>query len=225
MNALITIDSPESLDELVGGLTSWGVSPIVATSSDQATRLLGKLRPDLAIVGGTPPPELLSRLERRGVPIILASDVKELTSAGVLKMVVAALLSPPRPDRMPMVLDLTADNARIPDPPDALEVGPLRLDLVAQVAFVDGERVEVPPKELAILETLALRPGEPIPAESLRRRLWPNGVPATAEDVHRHVYRLRRLIGDHDRRPPLIINRRGFGYVLNASTEARSRAG
>jgi DNA-binding response OmpR family regulator len=225
MNALITVDSPEALDELVGGLQSWGVSPIVATSSDQAIRLLGKLRPDLAIVGGTPSPELLGRLERRGVPIILASSAGELTSAGVLKMVVGALLSPPRPDRMPMVLDLTADESGIPEPPDLLEVGPLRLDLVARVAFVDGERVEVPPKELTILEVLALRPGEPIPAEVLRRRLWPNGVPATAEDVHRHIYRLRRLIGDHDRQPPLITNRRGFGYVLNASATARSKAG
>jgi DNA-binding response OmpR family regulator len=223
MNALITVDSPEALDELVEGLRSWGVSPIVATSSDQATRLLAKLRPDLAIVGGNPSPELLGRLERRSVPIILASDIADLTSAGVLKTVVAALLSPARADHMPMVLDLAA--AEDGGFRDSLEVGPLQLDLVERVVFVDGERVEVPPKELAILETLALHPGEPIPAEDLRRRMWPAGFSATAEDVHRHVYRLRKLIADHDRRPPLITNRRGFGYVLNASATARSKAG
>jgi DNA-binding response OmpR family regulator len=31
------------------------------------------------------------------------------------------------------------------------------------------------------------------------------------------VYRLRRLLGDHRRTPPLIRNRRGYGYVLEVS--------
>jgi DNA-binding response OmpR family regulator len=32
--------------------------------------------------------------------------------------------------------------------------------------------------------------------------------------VHTAVWRLRRRIGDHQRPRPLILNRRGFGYLL-----------
>jgi DNA-binding response OmpR family regulator len=98
------------------------------------------------------------------------------------------------------------------------------VDRVGRVAFVDGERLEIPPMELTILEELALHPGEPVPASVLRKRLWPGDGPATNEDVHRHVYRLRKLLGDQDRRDALITNRRGFGYVLEVSERVPSGA-
>jgi DNA-binding response OmpR family regulator len=224
VNALIVIEPRHGLDELVVRLRSMGVSPIVGLSLDQATRLLAAFRPDLAIVGHTAgSPELLRRLERRGVPVVLVDGSDGLERAAELRMVVAALLSPVKPDLIPSLVDLTEDGEAT-KAADVIEVGPVRLDRVARVAFVDEERVEIPPMELAILEELAMRPGEPIPAEALRRRLWPEAAPATSDDVHRHVYRLRRLIGDQDRLHPLITNRRGYGYVLEVLEPAASRA-
>jgi DNA-binding response OmpR family regulator len=221
VNALIVIEPTQGLDELVGHLRSLGVSPIVGLSHDRAIRLVATFRPDLAIIGhGAQSPRLLRNLERRGVPIVLADDADSLAQAGELRMVVAALLSPVKPDLAANLVDLTEVEAVHPD---VLQAGRVRLDRVARVAFVDGERIEIPPMELAILEELVMRPGEPIPAEALRMRLWPEDSPATSEDVHRHVYRLRRLIGDQDRLHPLIINRRGFGYVLDVLEPVTSR--
>jgi DNA-binding response OmpR family regulator len=225
VNALIVVEPMQGLEELVGRLRSLGVSPIVGLSLDQATRLLATFRPDLAIVGhGAQSPRLLRRLEQRGVPVVLVDGSDGLARADELRMVVAALLSPVKPDFRASVVDLT-DDGNGAEGEDVLEAGPVRLDRVACVAFVEDERVEIPPMELAILEELASHPGEPVPAEALRRRLWPEDGPATSEDVHRHVYRLRKLIGDQDRRRPLITNRRGYGYVLDAPEPSTARLG
>jgi DNA-binding response OmpR family regulator len=225
VNALIVIEPTQGLDALAGRLRSLGVSPIIGLGLDQATRLLATFRPDLAIVGhSAQSPELIRRLEQRGVPVVLVDESNGLAQAGDLRMVVAALLSPVKPDLQPNVLDLTEEMVGGDSEGEVLHAGTVVVDRVGRVAFVDGERVEIPPMELTILEELALHPGEPIPASVLRRRLWPADGPATNEDIHRHVYRLRKLIGDQDRRHPLITNRRGFGYVLEVAEPAPSGA-
>ena len=219
MNALIVIEPRQGLDALTGRLRALGISPIVGLDLDQATRLLTTFRPDLAIVGHhAESATLIRRLEQRGVPVVLVDESNGVPRAGDLRTVVAALLSPVRPDPPPNVVDLTDAPSAVPSG-EVLEAGRVLVDRVGRVAFVDGERVEIPPMELEILEELALHPGEPIPAVSLRKRLWPSDG-ATNEDVHRHVYRLRKLIGDQERRHPLITNRRGFGYVLEVSEQA-----
>jgi DNA-binding response OmpR family regulator len=221
VNALVVVEATQGLDGLLRRLRSLGVSPIVGFNIDQATRLLTTFRPDLAVVGqAAGSPQLFRRLERRGVPVVLVDASDGLGRAGELRMLVAALLSPVKPDLMPSVVDLTREETT---DEDILEVGPVRLDRIARVAFVDDERVEVPPMEFAILEELIMHAGEPVPAETLRRRLWPEDAPATSDDVHRHVYRLRRLIGDQERLHPLITNRRGYGYVLDVLDAAPSR--
>ena len=95
-----------------------------------------------------------------------------------------------------------------------VEVGCLKVDLLKRLVSVDGRAVELPPMEAALLVELVLQPGQPIPAEELGRRAWPQSPHATADDVRRHIYRLRRSLGDQHRQPPLIRNRRGFGYAL-----------
>lgn len=99
--------------------------------------------------------------------------------------------------------------------PNVVEVRSLRIDLVRRSLMVEGEPLELPPMETALLIELAMEPGRLIPAEELGRRAWPQSPYSTAEDVRRHVYRLRKALGDQRRKRPLIRNRRGFGYMLD----------
>lgn len=112
------------------------------------------------------------------------------------------------------------DGERWPprEPPEVLDLGRLRVDLGRRVAAVNGRRIDLPPREFAVLAELALRPGRPVSSEELARRVWPQQA-VNGDDVRRVVYRLRRLLGD-DRRRPLIRNRRGHGYVLEVDTAA-----
>lgn len=95
----------------------------------------------------------------------------------------------------------------------------LRLDRARRLAYLAGHALELPPREFALLSVLVAHPGEPVPAQQLAREAWPDSPWATPADVWRHIYRLRRLLGDQQRRRPLIRNRRGFGYVLDLPLE------
>src|SRR5205823_14642600 len=118
-----------------------------------------------------------------------------------------------------------AESSRDAPPPESwvIDLGPLRIDLVRGIALVEGRTVELPPREFAVLAELATHPREPMSSELLCRLAWPNGSWSGPEDVRRSVYRLRRLIGDHERSRPWIRNRRGYGYVLDPPPPAAAR--
>jgi DNA-binding response OmpR family regulator len=99
-------------------------------------------------------------------------------------------------------------------PAGVVDLGPLHVDLARRVAEIEGQVVELPPREFSVLAELALRPGQPVPADELAKLAWPEDSWVTGDDVRRTVYRLRRLIRDHQRDRPMIRNRRGHGYVL-----------
>lgn len=90
----------------------------------------------------------------------------------------------------------------------------IKLDMARRIVFLDGERIEMPPKEFDILAELVGRAGRPVGAAELAKRVWSPDERASVDDVHRHIYRLRKALGP--RGDALIANRRGFGYVLEA---------
>lgn len=218
MRALVVVESSQGVDRLVRVVRSRGLHPVLALGVEQATRLVARSRPDVVILaaGAGRDVRLLHDLERRQVPIVLVGDAENLSGGARVDTILAAV---PDPDDIPDALEMALghiENAL----PDSIEIGQMRLDLDACLAFVDGLPVGLPPKEFAILVELARRPGHPVSSTELVGRVWPAAAPATADDVHRHVYILRKLLGDDARIPPLIATRRGFGYVLNASHES-----
>jgi DNA-binding response OmpR family regulator len=90
------------------------------------------------------------------------------------------------------------------------------VDLVRQMVTLSGREVSLPPQEFTVLRELAVRPGLPTTSAELASRVWPDRLDMNGDDVRRLVYRLRRHLGDDRRRHPLIRNRRGYGYVLEA---------
>jgi DNA-binding response OmpR family regulator len=93
----------------------------------------------------------------------------------------------------------------------------MKIDLPARTVEVEGDRTVLPPKEFEILMQLALHPGTPLDASELLIRVWPGSESATVEDLHVRIWRLRRMIGDHRRSRRLIVNRRGYGYLLDTA--------
>jgi two-component system, OmpR family, response regulator len=92
---------------------------------------------------------------------------------------------------------------------DEIRVGDLVLDLRRRTVHAGGERIDLAPQELRLLEALALADGEPVS----ELRLWQR-LAATDEDVPTgvvrvHVHRLRARLG-----AGRIQTRRGFGYCL-----------
>jgi DNA-binding response OmpR family regulator len=108
---------------------------------------------------------------------------------------------------------------------DIIDLGVVKIDLRAHDVEVEGERKVLPPKEFEILVQLALRSGTPLDATELLGRVWDASDSATVNDLHTRIWRLRRLIGDHGRRRPLIVNRRGYGYLLSVPQQDDLKVG
>jgi DNA-binding response OmpR family regulator len=96
--------------------------------------------------------------------------------------------------------------------PVVLTLGDLSLDPVSQVVTRAGTRVNLTPKEYAILELLMRHPGEVLTRATLGEHLWRND-----DDVNNlvdvHVSHLRKKI-DHPPLEPLIHTVWGRGYRL-----------
>ncbi len=88
----------------------------------------------------------------------------------------------------------------------ALEIAPRE-----NRAWIDGEPVELSPREFKLLEALARHPDAVVSKTTLGQRLEPLGEPLESTVIEVHMSNLRRKIGAHR-----IRTLRGIGYQLIA---------
>jgi DNA-binding response OmpR family regulator len=80
--------------------------------------------------------------------------------------------------------------------PPVLAVGDIRLDTLQRVASRGGRRLELSPKELAVLEVLLAADGAPVSAEELLERAWDEYADSFSNVVKVTISRLRRKLGE-----------------------------
>ena len=90
-----------------------------------------------------------------------------------------------------------------------VRIGELEIDAAARVVRWKGAEVGLSPREYALLEALANRPGAYLTRAQLEERLygWDEEIASNAVEVHIHA--LRRKLD-----PELIRNVRGMGYTI-----------
>ena len=88
--------------------------------------------------------------------------------------------------------------------PPILECGDLTLDPNRRAASRAGRRLELSPKEFALLECLLASAGRVVPAEELLERVWDEAADPFTTAVKTTVRRLRGKLGD----PPVIHTER-----------------
>ena len=79
-------------------------------------------------------------------------------------------------------------------------------------ATVDGKRVDLSPREFALLECLLRHPDQVLTRDQLLDHAWPVGVAVTWNSVDAYVSFLRRKLGRHA--GERIETVRGVGYRL-----------
>jgi len=90
-----------------------------------------------------------------------------------------------------------------------VRIGDLEIDAAARTVRWKGGEVSLSPREYALLEALADRPGAYLTRAQLEERLygWDEEIASNAVEVHIHA--LRRKLD-----PDLIRNVRGMGYTI-----------
>ena len=94
--------------------------------------------------------------------------------------------------------------------PPVLEYADLSVDPARRTAFRAGRRLDLGPKEFAVLECLLTHLGRPLSAEQLLEQAWDSAADPFTTTVKTTVRRLRVKLGD----PPLIDTLRGGGYRI-----------
>ena len=94
--------------------------------------------------------------------------------------------------------------------PPVLERGDVTLDPSRRVAFRAGRRLELSPKEFALLECLLASAGRVVSAEELLERAWDEAADPFTTAVKQTMRRLRAKLGE----PPVIRTVREGGYQI-----------
>ena len=95
-----------------------------------------------------------------------------------------------------------------------LRVGSIDLDLAARTCSVDGNPVELTPREFSVVEYLMRRQGEVVPKSEILEHVWDFAYDGGDNVVEVHVSALRRKLGQS-----AIETVRGAGYRMG--TRAR----
>ena len=100
--------------------------------------------------------------------------------------------------------------------PTRLTVGDLVVDLLSREVSRNGKKIELQPREFALLEYLVRQAGRVVSKTMILEHIWDYSFDPQTNVVDVLVCRLRNKI-DRDFGPKLIQTIRGVGYVLRVS--------
>ena len=101
----------------------------------------------------------------------------------------------------------------LPQQPDSVRIADLEIDLLRFKATRSGQRLDLTPKEFALLSLLARHTGEVLSRTLIAEQVWDMNFASDTNVVDVAVRRLRRKVDDPFT-PKLIHTVRGVGYVL-----------
>jgi DNA-binding response OmpR family regulator len=101
-----------------------------------------------------------------------------------------------------------------------LRCGELLLDRRAGAAYLRGERLDLTPRTLAVLEYLMAHPGELITRERLLNVVWGYDDATGDRILDNRIWDLRRQLQDDPRAPRYIETVSGQGYRFKGEVEA-----
>ncbi|MBI2763623.1 MAG: response regulator transcription factor [Chloroflexi bacterium] len=97
-------------------------------------------------------------------------------------------------------------------PDSRLEVGPITLNETERRVTVHNKRVDLSPREFALLECFLRHPGQALTRDQLLDQAWPYSAAVTPNAVDAYVHYLRTKLGTAGRRVETV---RGVGYRLS----------
>ena len=208
-------DEQPLADALARGLRREGMAVDVAYDGDEGSEKVGVTRYDVVVLDRDLP-------GRHGDDLCaeIVGDVTRvimLTASGTLRDKVEGLALG-ADDYLPKPFDFAELVARVralgrrtgTAVPPLLEFGDLTLDPGRRAASRGGRRLDLSPKEFAVLECLLAAGGRLVSAEDLLERVWDEAADPFTTAVKTTIRRLRTKLGD----PPVVHTVREAGYRI-----------
>jgi len=220
MRVLVIEDEPNLLRRLLAVLTQNGIEAEGSGDGREGLYMAEEYPYDAAVVDlglpGLPGLEIIRRLRAKGslLPILILTvrdrwqDKVEGLEAGADDY----LVKPFQPEELVARLRALVRRAAGAAGRE-LRVGPLRLDLISQQAWMNEQPVELTAFEYRLLEQLAAAQGGVLSKQALADRLYPHDEDRESNVLEVLVGRLRRKL-DPDGTLAPIETLRGRGYRL-----------
>ncbi|SEF88402.1 DNA-binding response regulator, OmpR family, contains REC and winged-helix (wHTH) domain [Actinacidiphila yanglinensis] len=218
---MLVVEDFEVLATALGtGLRREGMAVDVVLDGARALELLAVTRYDVVVLDRDLPGVHGDEICRGLAEGPAQSRVLMLTAAAAVRDRVDGL-SLGADDYLPKPFDFAELVARVralgrrstPALPPVLSGGGVLLDPNRRTAFRAGRRLDLSPKEFAVLECLLAARGAVVSAEELLDRVWDEAVDPFTTTVKTTVRRLRLKLGD----PPVIATVREGGYRIEES--------
>ncbi len=219
MKLLIIDDEPAITETLEAKFRKEGFSTFVADSAEEGMRLFKRVKPDLIILDIMLPNRSgfdLCRAVRKefATPIIFVSArADEGDRIKGLEMGADDYVTKPF-NMSELVARVKAILRRSTGEPvqDIIERGNLRIDPRTHLAQLDGEAMNLSPKEFALLYFLARNAGQVFTREALLDRVWGKDAYVSSRTVDVHIRWLRMRIEKDGNQPERLVTVRGIGY-------------
>jgi DNA-binding response OmpR family regulator len=217
MRVLVAEDFEVLARSIGTGLRREGMAVDVVLDGDDALEHLAITRYDVVVLDrdlpGVHGDEVCRRIAAEG----MGSRVLMLTAASTIRDRVEGL-GLGADDYLPKPFDFAELVARVralarrsaPAVPPVLIAGDLRLDPARRVAERGGRRLDLSPREFAVLECLLAAGGRAVSAEELLERVWDEMADPFTTAVKSTIRRLRARLGD----PPVVETVREGGYRI-----------
>lgn len=212
---------------LAKGLKAEGYATTVARDGDEALALAAAAGDDLDLVlldlalPGTDGLSVLRRWrsERRGVPVIVLT-ARDGTAAKVRGLDAGADDYVTKPFAFEELLARVRAALRSVEQRSSTElvVDDLRLDLLTKLAWRAGRRIDLAPREWALLELFMRHPDQLLSRSQILARVWDYDFDPGTNVVEVYVSYLRRKL-NRPGLPPLIRTVRGAGYRLRSPAD------
>jgi DNA-binding response OmpR family regulator len=218
---VLVVEDFEVLARSIGiGLRREGMAVDVALDGTDALTRLAVTRYDVVILDRDLPGVHGDDICRHLAADRAESRILMLTAANTVKDRVDGL-GLGADDYLPKPFDFAELVARVralgrrstPPVPPILAYEDITLDSGRRVVSRAGRRLELSPKEFALLECLLAAPGVVLSAEELLERVWDAAADPFTSAVKHTMHRLRTKLGD----PPVINTVREGGYRIGES--------
>ena len=225
MKTLLVDDDQTFVLFMEAGLASAGVELTVASSGDEARKVLLSKAPGhfdviLLDIGlpGISGLDILTTIREAGneTPVIIVSG-ESRTGHKVKGLSLGAddyIVKPPEIEELVARMEAAVRRRELLEP---LEYGEVQLDLAQRRVSRSGRRVDLSPREFDLLLALVRAKGNLVSRQTLLHDVWDMDFDPGTNVLDVHVGRLRRKIDAGGN--PLIQNKRGKGYRILEGTE------
>jgi two-component system, OmpR family, copper resistance phosphate regulon response regulator CusR len=221
MKILVVEDDGKTASYLKSGLSAHGMVVDLAADGDEALAMVRERGYELVVLDVMLPGRdgwsVLAEMRRLGigVPVLFltARDGIENRVQG-LELGADDYLTKPFAFSELLARIRAVLRRGTPRQPEILRIADLEIDLPAHRARRGDRRLDLSPKEFALLSLLARRRGEVLSRAVIAEQVWDMNFDPETNVVDVHIRRLRAKVDD-EFDPKLIHTVRGVGYVLD----------